>query len=151
MNKKNLAIIFFLLSPSTFADKNELILITIADATVGSKQYIPATAPTPSLGAMFVFDQPLKNEDMTEVLGTNSGFCIATKPGVYSQCQWTLTLQEGTITVAGQEYETGTSVIPIIGTTGIYAKYKGELRTTPNPNFAGTYIQILYFYLKLKN
>lgn len=148
MKQKNLAIIFCALySASALADIKEFTLTTIADSNEGSKHFIPV-APTPSLGDMFIFDQPLKNKDMTKFLGTNSGFCVATKPGSYSQCQWTLTLAKGTITVAGQEAETGTSIIPIIGTTGSYANYTGELKTFPNGD--GTYTQILSFYPKAK-
>ena len=34
-------------------------------------------------------------------IGTNSGACIRTKPGRRFQCQWTLTLGDGSIQIAG--------------------------------------------------
>ena len=74
-------------------------------------------------------------------IGTNSGFCITTRPGVQSQCQWTLTLHNGSLTVAGQEREAGSSRLPVIGATGHYARRTGELLTFPNGN--GTFTQIV--------
>jgi hypothetical protein len=41
-------------------------------------------------------------------------------------------MADGTITVAGREAETGTSLIPIIGGTGAYVGASGVLTTTPN-------------------
>ena len=66
---------------------------------------------------MFVFDQPLLNENK-EVIGSNSGFCVRTLPGQFNECQWTLTMADGTITVAGREADKGTSMIPVIGGSG---------------------------------
>ena len=147
MNKRSMIFICgVLFSTTTLADIKAFSLTTIADSNEGSKNFIPVAPPIPTLGDMFVFDQPLKNNEMSKILGTNSGFCIATRPGVYSQCQWTLTLSKGTITVAGQESEKGVSIIPIIGTTGIYSNFTGELETYPNGD--GTYTQILSFYPK---
>jgi hypothetical protein len=59
-----------------------------------------------------------------------------------SQCQWTLTLHNGSLTVAGQEMETGSSRLSIIGATGDYANRTGELLTFPNAN--GTFTQIVH-------
>ena len=106
-------------------------LVTIADARSGIASPVDLGAPGDSPGDMFVFDQPLLNE-ARETIGSNSGYCIRTLPGQFSECQWTLTLADGTITVAGREAETGTSLIPIIGGTGAYLGVSGVLATTPN-------------------
>lgn len=132
----------YLAAGSALGDSGGLELHTIADATLGSKHWVDTAPNGPSQGDTFVFDQPLMNQDGKRAIGTNSGFCITTRPGVYSQCQWTLTLEKGSISVAGQEAETGVSILPIIGTTGQYATMTGELKTFPNPN--GTFTQTIY-------
>lgn len=118
-------------------------LRTIADATRGVRQKVDAPPVGASPGDLFVFDQPLLDGDGNKQLGVNSGYCVTTLPGVRSQCQWTLNLPTGTLTVAGQEAEKGPSILPIIGATGEFAPYRGELQTYPNGN--GTFTQIVRF------
>jgi len=118
-------------------------LVTIADGRSGIAQSVDLGETGDSPGDIFVFDQPLLNSNR-EPIGNNSGFCIRTLPGKFSECQWTLTLENGTITVAGRESDTGTSMIPIIGGSGKYLLVRGVLATTPNSD--KTYTQILTLY-----
>jgi hypothetical protein len=115
-------------------------LTTIADARSGVASPVDLGAPGDSPGDMFVFDQPLLNE-ARQPIGSNSGYCVRTLPGQFSECKWTLTMTDGTITVAGREAETGTSFIPIIGGTGAYLGVSGVLATTPNGD--RTFTQVL--------
>lgn len=115
-------------------------LNTIADARSGIATPVDLGPPGDSPGDMFVFDQPLLNE-ARENIGSNSGYCVRTLPGQFSECQWTLTMADGTITVAGREAETGTSLVPIIGGTGAYEGASGVLATTPNGD--RTFTQVL--------
>jgi hypothetical protein len=116
--------------PAVAAD-SAIVLKTIADANAGTKT---------SHGDIFIFDQPLLNEQH-KAIGNNGGFCITVRPGVFSQCQWTLQLNDGTITVGGQEAASGPSTLPVIGTTGAYQQYNGVLVTQPLPD--GTYSQVV--------
>jgi len=118
-------------------------LVTIADARSGIAQWVDLGEPGDSPGDIFVFDQPLLNSNHVPI-GKNSGFCIRTLPGKFSECQWTLTLADGTITVAGRESDTGTSMVPVIGGTGKYLLVRGVMATTPNSD--KTYKQILTLY-----
>ena len=118
-------------------------LVTIADARSGIAQWVDLGEPGDSPGDIFVFDQPLLNSNH-EPIGKNSGFCIRTLPGKFSECQWTLTLADGTITVAGRESEAGASMIPVIGGSGRYLLVRGVMTTTPNLD--KTYTQILTLY-----
>jgi hypothetical protein len=118
-------------------------LVTIADGRSGIAQSVDLGEAGDSPGDIFVFDQPLLNSNR-EPIGNNSGFCIRTLPGKFSECQWTLTLENGTITVAGRESDTGTSMIPVIGGSGKYLFVRGVMATTPNPD--KTYTQILTLY-----
>ena len=80
-------------------------LVTIADARSGIAQWVDLGEAGDSPGDILVFDQPLLNSNQ-EPIGKNSGFCIRTLPGKFSECQWTLTFENGTITVAGRESDT---------------------------------------------
>jgi hypothetical protein len=113
---------------------------TIADARSGIAKPVDLGEPGDSPGDMFVFDQPLLNE-ARETIGNNSGFCIRTLPGQFNECQWTLTMADGTITVAGREADTGTSQIPVVGGSGAYLGVTGVLATTPNGD--RTFTQVL--------
>jgi hypothetical protein len=121
----------------------KLTLTTIADARSGVGESVDLGRPGASPGDMFVFDQPLLDTgDMP--IGANAGFCIRTMPGQFSECQWTLTMAKGSITVAGREAELGTSLIPVIGGTGEFACVAGVLTTTPKGD--KTYEQKLTLY-----
>jgi len=115
-------------------------LNTIADARSGIATPVDLGPPGDSPGDMFVFDQPLLNE-AREPIGKNSGYCIRTLPGQFNECQWTLTMADGSITVAGRESDTGTSLVPVVGGTGTFARVSGVLATTPNGD--RTFTQVL--------
>ena len=124
-----------------------LTLVTFADGTRGLRTPVDTGTPGPSQGDLFVFDQPLKNEGHQDI-GSNSGYCVTTLPGVHSQCQWTLIFVGtagkvvGTIVVGGQEYEAGLSTVAILGSTGKYAGFAGHMTSEPIPD--GTFKQTLY-------
>lgn len=115
-------------------------LTTIADARSGIATPVDLGPAGDSPGDMFVFDQPLLNA-AGQNIGSNSGYCVRTLPGQFSECQWTLTMTDGTITVAGREAEQGTSLIPILGGTGAFVGVRGMLSTTPNGD--KTFTQVL--------
>ncbi|MEE9574499.1 MAG: dirigent protein, partial [Gammaproteobacteria bacterium] len=122
--------------------KTSQTLITIADASDKPANYVDNGEPGDSVGDVLTFDQPLLNEDMQEI-GNNSGTCIRSRVGHSFQCQWTLTLENGSIQVAGREYDLGTSILSIIGGTGKYSGISGEMESTNNDN--GTFTQILRY------
>jgi hypothetical protein len=117
-------------------------LITIADARTDPARVIDMGEPGDSRGDILVFDQPLLDEDM-EIIGNNSGTCIRTRAGHSLQCQWTLTFDNGSIQVAGREFDEGTSVISITGGTGSYAGISGEMTSVNNND--GTFTQTLRY------
>lgn len=120
-------------------------LETIADARIHSARFVDVGEPGDSVGDLFVFDQPLLDRD-GKTIGNNSGFCIRTQVGHSSQCQWTLTLEDGSIQVAGRERDQGASMIAIIGGTGAYSGISGEMRSVNNDD--GTFTQTLRYRLR---
>lgn len=125
---------------STTAPKT---LVTVADARVHKAQFVDVGDAGDSPGDLFVFDQPLLDEHGNEI-GNNSGVCVRTRIGHSLQCQWTLSLEHGTIQVAGREFDRGTSGITIVGGTGAYSGIRGHMDSLNNED--GTFTQTLQFY-----
>ena len=120
------------------------ILVTIADARVHKAVFVDTGESGDSPGDLFVFDQPLLDGDKNTI-GNNSGICVRTLVGHSLQCQWTLTLEDGTIQVAGREFDKGTSSIAIVGGTGAYVDISGQMESTNNED--GTFTQVLRYRL----
>ncbi len=114
-------------------------LKTIVDASSGVTE-VKLGAPGDTTANMLIFDESLLDESGKNI-GSNSGFCLHTLPGRFSECQWTLTLADGTITVAGREASDGTSYIPIIGGSGAYIGASGVMASFPSGN--QTFTQVL--------
>jgi hypothetical protein len=97
------------------------------------------------VGDILVFDQPLLDEHRKNI-GNNSGTCIRTRVDHSFQCQWTLTLDNGSIQVAGREFDQDTSVISIVGGTGRYFGISGEMKSVNNND--GTFTQSLRYRVR---
>lgn len=117
-------------------------LVTIADARVQSAKVIDVGEPGDSVGDVLTFDQPLLNQQGKQI-GTNSGACIRSRVAHSFQCQWTLTLENGSIQVAGREFDKGLSTIAIVGGTGHYAGITGQMESVNNDD--GTFTQTLRY------
>ncbi|MCL1125899.1 dirigent protein [Shewanella surugensis] len=122
----------------------EYTLITIADAKTAPAVFIDILPTGNSLGDQYVFDQPLLDSNGKK-MGTNSGFCVRTRLNHSLQCQWTLSLKNGTIQVQGREYDEGVSYIAIVGGTGDYRYITGDMESKSNGD--GTFTQILTYTL----
>ncbi len=133
-----------ILSAAACSPETPQTLVTIADARVHKAKIIDSGEPGDSVGDILVFDQPLLDEDLTDI-GNNSGTCIRTRVGHSFQCQWTLTLENGRIQVAGREFDQGTSVLSIAGGTGQYRGISGEMESVNNDD--GTFTQTLRYRL----
>lgn len=145
MNKRLMACTILLCGflPTSFATTNQMqTLVTIADAKTSPAVWLDLAKPGDSIGDQWLFDQPLLNAARKKI-GNNSGVCIRTKVGNSSQCQWTLTFKNGTIQVAGKEFDQGSSAIAIVGGTGAYQYIEGELMSIKNDD--GTFTQTLTY------
>ncbi len=122
--------------------KDPLTLITVADARIHKAQIVDLGESGDSPGDIIVFDQPLLDQHKNDI-GNNSGTCVRTRVGHSLQCQWTLTLKNGSIQVAGREFDRGTSDIVIVGGTGAYSGIGGHMKSVNNGD--GTFTQTLYY------
>ena len=147
--KKTLLVFAILLSNVSMARVDDStqsqVLVTIADAKSSPAVALDLGEPGDSVGDQWLFDQPLLDTSRNTI-GNNSGFCIRTLVGSSSQCQWTLTLPNGTIQVAGREFDQGNSAISIVGGTGEYQHISGEMISFKNSD--GTFTQTLTYSLK---
>ena len=139
-----LAVIFLSALPAC-SQQGSQIFTTIADAREQPAQFIDTGKPGDSVGDILVFDQPLLDE-ARKTIGNNSGYCIRTRIAHSFQCQWTLTIGNGSIQVAGREFEKGSSDISIVGGTGKYAGIYGEMTSTNNND--GTFTQVLRYRIR---
>ncbi len=149
MNKTSFSVQIVLITATTLglvacSQETPQTLVTIADARVNTAQYIDTGETGDSVGDILVFDQPLLDKDMKEI-GNNSGTCVRTLVGHSSQCQWTLALENGNIQVSGRELDQGTSIVSIVGGTGIYSGISGEMESTNNND--GTFTQTLHYWI----
>jgi hypothetical protein len=119
-------------------------MITVADARVHKAQMVDIGEIGDSPGDMFVFDQPLLDQDSNNI-GTNSGVCVRTRVGHSLQCQWTLSLKSGNIQVAGREFDKGASDVVIVGGTDVYSGISGYMESVNNGD--GTFTQTLYYQI----
>lgn len=124
------------------SDATEQTLVTIADARSSPARLTDAGAPGDSPGDVLTFDQPLLDPAGAEI-GINSGSCIRTRSAHSFQCQWTLSFGDGSIQVAGREFDQGTSVIAITGGTGRYRGIRGEMTSVKNAD--GRFTQTLRY------
>ena len=127
------------------SEENPQILITIADARNDPANFIDTGESGDSVGDILVFDQPLLDEQHKNI-GNNSGTCLRTRVGHSFQCQWTLSFDNGSIQVAGREFDQGTSAISIVGGTGSYAGISGDMKSVKNND--GTFTQTLSYWIR---
>lgn len=130
------------LGAASCSQENTQTLITIADARIEPAKFIDTGKPGDSVGDILVFDQPLLDEQHKNI-GNNSGSCIRTRVEHSFQCQWTLTLDNGSIQVAGREFDQGASAISIVGGTGSYSGISGDMKSVNNND--GTFTQTLRY------
>jgi ABC-type amino acid transport substrate-binding protein len=119
------------------------VLVTIADARSQPAEFVDIGEAGDSTGDILTFDQPLLDEQGQQI-GNNSGVCVRTRIAHSFQCQWTLTLVNGSIQVAGREFDQGTSNIAIVGGTGQYAGVTGQMESINNDD--GTFTQTLHYW-----
>ena len=80
-----------------------------------------------SAGDILTFGNEIYDADDKNKLGNNNGWCIRTVVGKAWECFWTLTLQDGQITVAGPFTDGKDSVLAVTGGTGKYQNARGEM------------------------
>lgn len=115
-------------------------LTVVEEPAKGKTTVVDLGVKGDSPGDMTVWHEPVMDKAQ-KTIGTSNGFCIRTVAGKLSQCQWTLTLREGSISLASSESQSGTSPASIIGGTGLYIGASGEAAVTRNAD--GTFTVVM--------
>jgi allene oxide cyclase len=76
-------------------------------------------------------------------MGIDNGYCIRTSVGVAWECNWTVQLESGSITVAGTFRDVGDSTLAVTGGTGAFADARGQMTLHPR-NDEGTEYDFTY-------
>jgi len=81
-----------------------------------------------SAGDVLTFANPVFDKANKAQVGTDQGYCVRTVVGKAWECNWTMSLKDGQITVEGPFLDTGDSVLAITGGTGKYAGARGQMK-----------------------
>ena len=84
-------------------------------------------APGDSVGDLLTFANEVFDAADTQLLGSSTGVCVRTVASVEWDCDWTLRLADGQITVQGPFFDNADSVLSITGGTGRYVGARGEM------------------------
>jgi len=81
-----------------------------------------------SVGDILTFANKVYDEKNEKEIGSDNGYCLRTAVGSAWECNWTLTLTDGSIVIEGPFYDTKDSVVAITGGTGKYADARGSMK-----------------------
>jgi hypothetical protein len=81
-----------------------------------------------SVGDLLTFANEVYDEHNKDLVGHNNGWCIRTVVGKAWECYWTLTLEDGQLSVAGPFLDAADSVLAVTGGTGKYYGARGEMK-----------------------
>jgi allene oxide cyclase len=81
-----------------------------------------------SVGDILTFANDIYDKDNKTLVGHDNGWCVRTVVGQAWECFWTVTLNEGQITVEGPYFDTKDSALAVTGGTGEYKSVRGEMK-----------------------
>ena len=96
-----------------------------------------------SAGDVLTFANELFDGTNKTKVGTDQGYCLRVDVGQAWECNWTVFLEDGQITVEGPFFDTKNSTLAVTGGTGAYRGWYGTMDLTfrDNPKELGfTYL-----------
>ena len=99
-----------------------------------------------SVGDLLTFANKVFDEKNEKEIGSDNGYCLRTVVGDAWECNWTLTLEDGSFVVEGPFYDTKDSVLAITGGTGAYADARGSMKLHAR-NDKGTEYDFVYEFV----
>jgi hypothetical protein len=84
-----------------------------------------------SIGDLLVFANGIFDAANKAQIGSDQGYCVRITVGKSWECNWTMMLKGGQITVEGPFMDEGDSLLTITGGTGKYAGAKGSMKLHP--------------------
>lgn len=80
-----------------------------------------------SVGDILTFANPVFDKANATKVGTDQGYCIRVAAGESWECEWTVFLADGQISVTGPFFDTKESTLTVTGGTGAYKNATGEM------------------------
>jgi allene oxide cyclase len=115
----------FLTIPAFAAEQIKVVERPVGETTVD------LGAKGDSIGDLLVFANGVFDSANKTQIGSDQGYCVRTIVGKSWECNWTLTLKAGQITVEGPFMDEGDSLLVVTGGTGKYAGAKGSMKLHP--------------------
>jgi len=101
--------------------------IKVVERPVGETT-IDLGAKGDSIGDLLVFANGIFDAANKTQIGSDQGYCVRTIVGKSWECNWTMILKAGQITVEGPFMDEGDSLFTVTGGTGKYAGAKGSMK-----------------------
>ncbi|HEU0113525.1 MAG TPA: dirigent protein [Thermomicrobiales bacterium] len=95
-----------------------------------------------SVGDTLVWANDVYDAQDANKVGTDQGSCVRTAVGKSWECNWTVFLPDGQISVEGPYYDNSDSTLAIVGGTGKYAGAAGDMTLKARSN--GTEYEFSY-------
>ena len=96
-----------------------------------------------TVGDVLTFANKVFDEKNEKEIGSDNGYCLRTAVGAAWECNWTITLADGSLVIEGPFYDTSDSVVAITGGTGSYADARGSMKIHAR-NDKGTEYDFIY-------
>jgi allene oxide cyclase len=93
----------------------------------GTETFVDSGRPGDSQGDLLAFSNILYDGNNLKRIGHDQGSCTRTVVGASWECNWTVLLPKGRITVEGPFNDTSDSVLAVIGGTGAYSSASGQM------------------------
>ena len=119
--------------PAFGAEQIKLVERAIGETTVD------LGAKGDSIGDLLVFANGIFDAANKSQIGSDQGYCVRIIVGTSWECNWTMMLKGGQITVEGPFMDEGDSQLTITGGTGKYAGAKGSMKLHPRDAKGSSY------------
>jgi hypothetical protein len=108
-------------------DSNTTTMSLIEHAETDVVRHIGPANEEDSAGDVLAFANPVFESANKKQVGSDNGNCVRTAAGKAWECIWTLTLDEGQITVEGPFYDGKDSTLAITGGTDEFKGAGGQM------------------------
>jgi hypothetical protein len=109
-------------------DSETTTMSLIEHAETDVVRHIGPAKEEDSAGDILAFANPVFDSANKKQVGSDNGSCVRTAPGKAFECIWTLTLDEGQITVEGPFYDGKDSILAITGGTDEFKGAGGQMK-----------------------
>jgi len=92
-----------------------------------------------SPGDLLTFANPVFDAANKTQVGSDQGYCVRVVAGKSWECNWTMLMKDGQITIEGPFMDTGDSLFVVTGGSGKYVGAKGQMKLHPRDAKSSAY------------